>query len=312
MQAIRPGQLVQSELRAGQLLQPDVHAWRVQAANLREVMVMPDSVRWAGLPAGVRAAIKDHTGTVLADEPWGEGAGSSLRLSLCTETGDVFAKGAGPDDPPARHRQLDAGAALSPYVERIAPRLLWQVKRDGWSITGFEKLPGRPWADQKPGSPDIPAVIRTLRELAAIPAPGMLTGTARDHWGQYADDPAVLDGDDLQHRDPNPANFVVLGQRAWLVDWKWAVRGPGWLTAALLVVSLMEGGWEADAAERAVATLPAWPAAGPRVLAGFAAAHARMWDESAAQAPDSKVRQFRAGIARQWADHRAALTRARM
>jgi hypothetical protein len=31
-----------------------------------------------------------------------------------------------------------------------------------------------------------------------------------------------------------------------------------------------------------------------------------------AEAPDSKVRQFRAGIARQWAGHRAGLARARM
>ena len=197
------------------------------------------TVRWAALPAGVRAAVEGCAGPVLDDVPWGEGLGSSLRLSLRTASGEVFVKGAGPDDPVRRHRKLDAGAALTPYVGRIAPRLLWQVREGGWNIAGYERLPGRPWASYDRDSPDIAGMVGVLRELAAIPAPDVLTDTARDQWGRYAADPAVLDGDDLQHGDPNPANFVVDGARTWLVDWGWAVRGPGWLTAALLVLYLL-------------------------------------------------------------------------
>jgi hypothetical protein len=62
--------------------------------------------------------------------------------------------------------------------------------------------PGRPWADQHPGSPDIRKIVAILRKLATIPAPDMLTSTARDYWGKWAGDPRLLDGDNLVHSDP--------------------------------------------------------------------------------------------------------------
>jgi hypothetical protein len=142
-------------------------------------------------------------------------------------------------------------------------------------------------------------------------APEVLTVTAADCWGRYASDPGALAGDALVHRDPNPTNFVVSGGRAWLVDWGWAVRGPVWLTAAMLVLSLMEAGWEAGAAEQAVAPVPGWDAAPPGAVRVFADAHVRMWDEATAAAP-GWPRDFRASVARRWADHRAGLTGSRM
>jgi hypothetical protein len=263
------------------------------------------TVQWDGLPAAVRAAIEERTGPVTGTEPGGEGLNSSLRLVLRTAGGSVFAKGCGPDDGESRAWQLDMGAKLSPYVQKIAPPLLWRVTEAGWDVVGFEYLPGRPWADQKPGSPDIPKMLAVLRELEDIPVPEVLDVTAVNCWGRYADDLAALRGDALVHRDMNPTNFVVDGGRAWLVDWGWAVRGPAWLTAAQLVLSLMEAGWEPGAAEEAVSELPAWRAASPRALAVFAAANARMWDEALAAAP-GWPRDFRTGIAHQWADWRVA------
>lgn len=267
--------------------------------------VTTGSVQWHELPAGVRAAIEEQAGPVSGSQPGGEGLSSSLRLILRTADGSVFAKGCGPGDGESRAWRLDLGARLAPHVGRIAPPLMWRVTEQGWDVLGFEYLPGRPWADQEPGSPDIPKMTAVLRELEVIPAPSVLTVTAADCWGRYADDPAVLDGDALAHRDPNPTNFVVDGDRAWLVDWGWAVRGPAWLTAAQLVLSLMEAGWEPAAAEDAVAVLPAWRAAPPRALAAFATANARMWDEAVAAAP-GWPRDFRSGIARRWADWREA------
>jgi hypothetical protein len=273
---------------------------------------MADSVRWDELPAPVHRAIEEHTGPITQTAPGGEGGNSSLRLVLRTaDGGDVFVKGTSPDDGPRRAWMLEAGAALSPYVTAIAPPLLWQVRESGWNIAGFEYLPGRPWADQKPGSPDIPAILSVLTALASIPAPEVLTVTAADCWGQYASDPGALAGDALVHRDPNPTNFVVSDGRAWLVDWGWAVRGPVWLTAAMLVLSLMESGWEADAAEQAVASVPGWDAAPPGAVQVFADAHMRMWDEAVAGAP-GWPRDFRASVARRWASHRAGFTGSRM
>lgn len=263
------------------------------------------TVRWDALPAGVRHAIEQHTGPVQAAEPAGEGLGTSLRLILRSGSGSVFAKGTSPRDDDSRAWRLCTGAMLSPYVEAIAPSLLWRVSKGGWDILGFTHIAGRPWADQKPGSPDIPKITATLTALTAIPAPLCLTVTAIDCWGRYASDPGLLAGDALVHRDPNPTNFVVDGDRAWLVDWGWAVRGPAWLTAAALVLSLMEAGWQASAAERALSPVPGWDTAPSRPVSVFADANARMWDEAAAAAPGWPL-DFRAGIARQWADHRRA------
>jgi hypothetical protein len=272
---------------------------------------MTDSVRWGDLPASVRQAVEKHTGPVRETAPGGEGLSTSLRLILRTARGSVFAKGTGPGDDGSRVWRLETGAALAPYVAVIAPPLLWQVKQADWNITGYEYIAGRPWADQKPGSPDIPAMLDVLTALASIPAPEVLTVTAADCWGQYASDPDLLDGDMLVHRDPNPTNFVVDGNRAWMVDWGWAVRGPAWLTAAMLVLSLMEAGWEPGAAEQAVASVPGWNTAPPGAVQVFADAHVRMWDEAVAAAP-GWPRDFRASVARKWASHRAGLTGNRM
>lgn len=272
---------------------------------------MTDSVRWDELPAPVRQAVEERTGPVRETAAGGEGLSASLRLILRTARGSVFAKGTGPGDDRSRVWRLETGAALAPYVAAIAPPLLWQVKKDGWNIAGYEYIPGRPWADQKPGSPDITKITAVLRELAVIPAPEILAVTAADCWGRYAGDPGALAGDALVHRDPNPTNFVVGGDRAWMVDWGWAVRGPAWLTAAALVLSLMESGWEPGAAEQAVAPVPGWDAAPPQAVSVFADANARMWDEAVAAAP-GWPRDFRASVARRWASHRAGFTGSRM
>lgn len=99
-------------------------------------------------------------------------------------------------------------------------------------------------------------MARLLTELSAIPAPGILTRTAREYWEQYADNPELLDGGSVVHRDPNPTNFVVDGDRAWMVDFGWAVRGPAWMTSANLIVSMMKAGWTAADADDALKAVP--------------------------------------------------------
>jgi hypothetical protein len=266
-------------------------------------------VEWDELPAAVRAAVEAQAGAVLSAEPHGEGRNSPLRLVLETVAGQLFVKGVGPGELERRRWKLDLGTRLAPYVTRIAPALLWRVEAEGWDIAGYEYLPGRPWADQNPGSPDVPKIVSVLRELEGIPAPGLLDVTAVECWGRYADDPSVLEGSSFVHRDPGPANFVADDERAWMVDWGWAVRGPAWLTSAQLVLSLMEHEWEAGAAEEAVSELPAWQAAAPRALADYAAINARMWDGYMV-GNSHPVDGYRAGVARAWAQHRAELAEA--
>jgi hypothetical protein len=267
------------------------------------------SAEWASLPPALRAAIQTHTGGVTGTSPAGEGLSTSVRLILHTATGDVFVKGTGPDSNDAQRRRLALGASLAPSLTAVSPPLLWRVQADGWDITGWPALPGRPWADQKPGSEDIPKMLRLLKELSQVAAPGILTDTARDYWEQYADDPGALNGDAIVHRDPNPTNFVVDGNRAWIVDFGWAVRGPAWMTSANLIVSMMEAGWQPADADNALKTVPAWASAPRNAVSELARATVREWNQLIGQRPAREVWQFRASTARAWASYCETATR---
>jgi hypothetical protein len=198
---------------------------------------------------------------VTETSPAGEGLSTSVRLILHTRSGDVFVKGTSPDSRDYQRRRLQLGADLAPYLTAVSPPLLWRAQADGWHVTGWPALPGRPRADLKPGSPDIPKLTAALTGLSLIPAPPIVTRTAREHWEQYADDPAALDGNAIVHEDPNPTNFVIDGDRAWIVDFGWAMRGPTWMTAANLIICLMEDGWQPGDADSALTAVPAWASA---------------------------------------------------
>lgn len=258
---------------------------------------------WGELPGVLRDAVESRTGPVLGASAGGEGLSTSVRLVLRTAGGEVFVKGTGPGSTDHHRGRLALGADLAPYVAAVSPPLLWRVRAGGWDVTGWPVLPGRPWADQKPGSGDISKMTGLLAELAAIPAPDVLTGTARDQWGGYADDPGLLDGEALVHRDPNPTNFVVDGDRAWMVDFGWAVRGPAWMTSACLAVSMMEAGWSAADADGALRAVPAWRDADPRAVAEFSRAVLREWGQVMERGPVHEVWRFRAGVAQEWADY---------
>jgi hypothetical protein len=262
------------------------------------------SAGWDSLPPALRTAIESRAGNVAATSPAGEGLSTSVRLILHAESGDVFVKGTGPDSTDHQRRRLALGADLAPHVTAVSPPLLWRVQADGWDLTGWPALPGRPWADQQPGSEDIPKMSRLLTELCQIPAPSVLTGTAREYWEQYADDPGALDGDAIVHRDPNPTNFVIDGDRAWMVDFGWAVRGPVWMTSANLILSMMEAGWEPADADNALKAVPVWASAPRHAVDELASASVREWEQVMERGPVHKVWQFRASVARKWAEYR--------
>jgi hypothetical protein len=67
----------------------------------------------------------------------------------------------------------------------------------------------------------------------------------------------------LVRTGPNPANFIIDGDRAWLVDWGWAMSGPARNTAARLVLFLMEARWKPAGAGHALTAIPAWAKAPP-------------------------------------------------
>lgn len=262
------------------------------------------SAEWESLPPALRAAIEARAGKVKGTSAAGEGLSTSVRLILRSESGEVFVKGTGPGSTSYQRDRLALGADLAPYVTVVSPPLLWRVRAEGWDVTGWPALPGRPWADQEPGSGDIPKMTRLLTRLSEIPAPDILTRTAREYWAQYSDDPAAFDGEAIVHRDPSPANFVIDGDRAWMVDFGWAVKGPAWMTSANLIVSLMEAGWAAAGADNALKAVPAWASAPRDAVDELARATVREWDQLTRRGPLHEVWQFRASVARRWAEYR--------
>ena len=279
-----------------------MHPERLQAVVQIRERALSDSIGWDDLPGSVRQAIERHTGQVTGTSPGGDGESTSLRLILNTPAGQIFVKGTDPDAGELRRGRLALGAALAPFVTELSPPLLFRVGADGWDVTGWPALPGRPRADLTPGSADLPLIVDLLRKLSAMAAPDVPMRSTGTDWGL---EPGLLDGDMLIHTDPNPTNFVVDGDRAWLVDWGWAMRGPAWMTAARLAVFLIDAGWNAPDAEQALTSIPAWAQAPPAAVGPYAEDLARSFEEAYQQRPGNQHRQHWRDITRQWADHRA-------
>jgi hypothetical protein len=269
------------------------------------------SAEWFALPAAVRAEIEARAGHVRGTSPAGEGLSTSVRLILHTMSGNVFVKGTGPDATSHQRARLALGADLAPSLTGISPPLLWRAEADDWSVTAWPALPGRPWAILGPGSNDIPTITGVLTMLSRVPAPDILTSTARDYWQHYTDDPAALDGDAIVHRDPNPTNFIFdeVSGRAWMVDWGWAQRGPDWMTSANLILSLMEAGWEPADADNALQAVPAWANAPRHAVDEYAAASVREWEHIMGRGPVHPMWQRRADLARSWDNYRHTIAR---
>lgn len=267
------------------------------------------SAEWKSLPAALRTAIEARAGTVTGTSPAGEGLSTSVRLILHTRSGDVFVKGTSPHSRDYQRRRLQLGADLAPALTAVSPPLLWRAQADGWHVTGWPALPGRPRADLRPGSPDIPKLTAALTGLSLIPAPPIVTRTARDHWAEYADDPAALDGDAIVHEDPNPTNFVIDGDRAWIVDFGWAMRGPAWMTAANLIICLMEDGWQPADADTALKAVPAWASAPRHAIDEYATVTLREWEHVMQRGPLHQMWQHRAAVSRAWAAYRESNAR---
>lgn len=270
---------------------------------------MAGSVAWDELPASVQQAIEQHTGPVTGTSPAGEGMSTNVRLILHTAGTDVFIKGTGPDVSDLTRDRLVLGAALAQHVTPLGPPLQWQVQADGWDITAWPALPGRP-ADLAPGSPDIPKLTALLAELGTVQAPGNVPlRSVREDWGRFSENPALLDGNSLIHTDPHGGNFIVHDDQAWLLDWGWAMRGPAWISSERFILFLMEAGWKPADAEQAVADVPAWTQAHPDVITSEAVSSVQSWERAVRRQPQNEGLRRWLTLTRQWAEYRETAAR---
>lgn len=257
---------------------------------------------WTDLPPTVRDAIQQRTGPVLRARTATEGMNSEIAALLDTTRGGVFVKGLrmGTTAAKAQHRE----ATVAPYLQPVAPRLLWQLRAGGWHLLAFERLTGR-HADYTPGSPDLPAVIDAVIRLQTLDCPPEVPlRRAEDRWAEHIPDIAhrtALAGDTILHTDYNLANVLIDdGGTAHLIDWAWPTRGAGMIDPCCLAVRLIAAGHTAAQARTVVSRVPSFACADPAALLVFADATARMWREIATADPTEwKLHMSRS--ADQWA-----------
>ena len=234
---------------------------------------MSGRVEWQDLPAGVRAAVQDHTGSVLRTENPSVGRNSAFAASLTTADGLVFCKGG-------------------------------RVERDGWLLLGFQHVFGR-HADLSPGSPDLPLVADAVRKISAITPPDgrrmiaahwetALANESPDEWAALA--PRHMRGSALVHSDLNPLN-ILIGGTARVVDWAWWRTGAAWIDPAFLVVRLVADGHEPARAEEWAEQFDGFRAAPSEAVTAFAASLVCLWGRRFAGTAAT-------GAARRWAEHR--------
>ncbi|HEY3262015.1 MAG TPA: aminoglycoside phosphotransferase family protein [Pseudonocardiaceae bacterium] len=272
---------------------------------------------WGGVPFVVQIVLEQRLGTTVVNavsQTSGFAAGLASRLELA-DGGRVFVKGVPADHPmiPSYHAEAYAASGLPEGTP--APLLLGTVD-DEWFLLVFEDVEGR-HPDLRPGSTDLPALLRAVDTTRALLTPcplsalrtadaalgAQLSGWAHlhqwqphdlDRWARRNLDKLVAmesawrpwsAGDTMLHMDLRPDNVLILPEdaAAALVDWAHAMRGAPWLELANLVPHLIIGGHSPAEAELAVlhgpavARVPAW------AITGFAAAVAGYWAAASRQ-----------------------------
>jgi serine/threonine protein kinase len=108
-------------------------------------------------------------------------------------------------------------------VRAVSPELRWRIEITGWDLLCFDHVDGR-GADYRPGSPDLPHLVATMRRLAELSCPDLplvYFRRAEQRWAEAISDPAargVLAGDTILHTDYNPANILITRDGAEIID----------------------------------------------------------------------------------------------
>ncbi|WJV46527.1 protein kinase [Streptomyces flavofungini] len=229
-----------------------------------------------------RELIHPHTGDVTRVRRPASGFSSDYAAIIHAEHGQFFVKGMF-NDPGARLESLTKERDIAPFVQSVAPQLMWSVDGEGWVILGFEVVDGR-MASFDPGTTDLPAVIEALNHIAKIPVPTVALDWIEERWDTFADNESEAElfrGATLLHTDINPSNIMIGTDRTWVVDWSWPTRGAGFIDPATLVVQLISGGHTPAYAESWAAQCHAWEAADPKALDAFAKAMWRLYRQRA-------------------------------
>ncbi|MFF1635993.1 phosphotransferase family protein, partial [Leifsonia sp. NPDC058248] len=197
-------------------------------------------------------------------------------------------------------------AEIAPYLEGIAPALLWRIEGAGWDLNGFEDIEGR-HVDYSPGSSDLPRIVQLLTRLSQVKAPALGLRSMVDRMQHYSGKAELFEGAALLHTDWFPTNVLVdRTQNVWVVDWAWAATGAPWIDTALWIVWLIKAGHTPEEAEEWGNDVPAFQEASKMAVAAFAEATVNVWSEITANEPETWMLGM-LEAARAWAAYRPFL-----
>lgn len=267
---------------------------------------------WGELLPPVRESVRASLGSPVVRARTQTG-GFTPGLAVRATLGDgraVFLKGVATDH--SLHGMYADEATVNRSLGREVPvpRMLGSWEAGGWLLMAFEDVDGG-HPDLRPGSADLPAVLRLLRRLPATVTPSPVTDAppvaavlegALHGWRALADQQAALDpwsarhlhrlagierdwpahsaGHCLLHTDLRADNMLMRDGDALAIDWAHLQQGTAWIDPAFLVPQLIRAGHTPPGAEALLADLPWWTAAPPDAITSFAAALAGYWERS--------------------------------
>lgn len=260
---------------------------------------MIERVSWEALPAGLRGAVEERAGQVIASEIVAEGLNCAAALVLTTRRGErLFFKGVR-ETHVAAVAALDHEARINGVVQGVSPTVLHRFRVSGWSCLAFAFVDGR-HADLGPGTSDLAAVASALRHMqafsgSAFPAPPFV-----DRFTPYLlpGEAASLSGTALLHTDTNPHNILIdkRNGNACIVDWAMPATGPAWADPAYTAVRLMECGQAPADALAWLGGFTSWRQAEPRSVEAFVNVTCRRWaatvGEQAAEPSNARFRHL--------------------
>lgn len=256
-------------------------------------------ISWAELPAPARAAVEQHTGPALHVGDVEGGLNCAMAARIRTPHGDVFIKAVPVGSKGARQQAHEA--VVASWLPPVAPAVIAHTQAAGWDLIATTWINGR-HPDLSPGSADLAPIADALAAATEQypPADARLPALV-DQWAGHAtpDEAQLLAGDHLVHADLHDENILV-GDRAWFVDWALSARGPAWIDVADMALRLVEDGHTADDALAWAARIPAWRDAAPAAVAAWVDVSCRHWE--ALMGP----RDARHGVAR-WRSLRPSL-----
>jgi hypothetical protein len=279
---------------------------RVPALVLRPPELDSPSMTDAPLEPDLAALIEARTGPILEAARTPRGYTSDYTGIIRAASGRIFVKAV--RDPGPLASSLEREAAINPVVRHIAPALRWQARANGWHALGFQHAPGT-HVSLKPGSPDLPAVVRAMDRIHAIPLPPVAQDWRENRYDRYAPGTAgLLAGRTLLHGDINPDNLLTAPDGAvTVVDWSWPTYGAAFIDPACLAVQLIAAGHTPASAEHWAAHCTAWHQADPSAVNAFAAATVRMYQRFE-QLDPQPWRKAMTTAAVSWAEHRDVAT----